>query len=151
MARYRASLHTDRPIDDVFAYLSDFSNSETWDPGVVSAERLTSGTTGAGAEFRLVARFLGSESTLDYRIVEYDAPQVVTFHGENDAVISHDRITFVAAGDGTIVDYDAKLELKGYRRVLDPLVGVAFRRVGERALGGLKRTLAGPQRTLASQ
>jgi carbon monoxide dehydrogenase subunit G len=142
MARYQASLRTGTVTDELFSYLSDFSNSQEWDPGVISAERLTVGAVAEGAEFRLVARFLGSESELTYRIVEYDPPHVVTFHGENEAVISHDRITFVPEADGTTIDYDARLDLKGYRKLMEPLVALAFRRVGERALGGLKQTLS---------
>ncbi len=142
MARYQASLHTHTPTEELFSYLSDFSNSQEWDPGVVTAERLTSGAVAEGTEFRLVARFLGSESELTYRVVEYDPPHVVTFHGENEAVVSHDRITFVPEADGTTIDYDARLELKGYRKLMEPLVSLAFRRVGERALGGLRQTLS---------
>ena len=142
MSRYQASLHTRTATEDVFSYLSDFSNSQEWDPGVVTAERLTAGDIGEGAEFRLVARFLGSESALTYRIVEYDPPHAVTFHGENDAVVSHDRITFVPESGGTMIDYDAQLELKGYRKLMEPLVSLAFRRVGARALGGLSQVLA---------
>ena len=40
MARYRAAVDTPREREDVFAYLSDFSTTEEWDPGVVQAERL---------------------------------------------------------------------------------------------------------------
>ena len=101
MSRYQASLHTPTATEDVFSYLSDFSNSQEWDPGVVTAERLTVGAIVEGTEFRLVARFLSSESALTYRIVEYDPPHAVTFRGENATVISNDRITFEAVGEGT--------------------------------------------------
>jgi hypothetical protein len=152
MARYQASLRTRMATEAVFKYLSDFSNSREWDPGVVTAERLTAGGIVEGAEFRLVTRFLGTQSALTYRVVEYDPPRVVTFHGENEAVISHDRITFVPESDGTTIHYDALLQLKGYRKPMAPLVALAFRRVGERALNGLRQTLAeralaGPERT----
>ena len=39
MARYRASIETQWTPDEAFAYLSDFSTSAEWDPGVVEAER----------------------------------------------------------------------------------------------------------------
>jgi len=48
MARYRAALDTPREREDVFAYLSDFSTTEEWDPGVVEAERLTDSAIGEG-------------------------------------------------------------------------------------------------------
>ncbi len=142
MARYRATIDTPREREDVFAYVSDCSTTEEWDPGVVEAERCGDAAVGEGTEFRLVAQFLGRQTALTYRIVEYDPPRTVTFRGENATVISNDRITFEAVGEGTRVTYDAELVLKGPLRLADPLLGLAFNRVGDRALAGLKHKLA---------
>jgi len=145
MARYRATIDTSRRRDEVFAYLSDFSSAEEWDPGVLEAERLSETAIGEGTEFRLVAEFLGRQNALTYTIIEYDPPRAVTFRGENATVISKDRITFEAADWGTRVTYDADLSLKGAFRIADPLLGLAFKRVGDRALAGLRDRL-GPGR-----
>ncbi|MGI8571484.1 MAG: SRPBCC family protein [Solirubrobacteraceae bacterium] len=141
MAGYRASLETQRGGEDAFAYLSDFSTSREWDPGVVQAQRLDDGPIDVGAEFRLVARFLGRRIPLTYRIVEYDPPHAVTFLGENATVISRDRITFETTEEGTRITYDADLQLRGRLRIADAVLGLAFDRVGDRALAGLRRTL----------
>ena len=37
MAHYTASIETPRPPAETFAYLSDFSTTQEWDPGVVEA------------------------------------------------------------------------------------------------------------------
>jgi carbon monoxide dehydrogenase subunit G len=145
MARYRATIDTPREREDVLAYISDFSTTQEWDPGVVEAERLNDAAVGEGTEFRLVAEFLGRKTALTYRIVEYNPPHAVTFRGENATVISNDRITFEAVGEGTRVTYDAELVLKGPLRLADPLLRCAFDRVGDRALAGLKKKL-GPMR-----
>jgi len=137
MAHYRASIDTQRPPEEAFAYLSDFSTTEEWDPGVLEAERLGEGAVGEGTEFRLLATFLGRKTQLTYRIVEYDPPSAVTFRGENSSVVSLDRITFESYAGGTRITYDADLALKGPFRVADPLLGLAFSRVGDRALAGL--------------
>jgi carbon monoxide dehydrogenase subunit G len=142
--RYRASLDTAWTPEEAFAYLSDFSTSAEWDPGVVEAERVSGATAGDGAEFRLVAKFLGRKTPLTYRVVEYVPPAAVTFVGENASVISHDRITFEATSGGTRVTYDAELTLKGLLRLADPLIALAFNRVGDRALAGLSEVLARP-------
>lgn len=142
MAHYRAALETQRPREDVFAYLSDFSTTAEWDPGVLRAERLNGAGVDEGSEFRLVAEFLGRKTSLIYRIVEYEPPHAVTFLGENSTVISRDRITFDATPSATRITYDADLGLKGPLRIADPLLGLAFSRVGNRALAGLERTLA---------
>jgi Polyketide cyclase / dehydrase and lipid transport len=142
MAHYRASMDTQQSREELFAYLSDFSTTREWDPSVVEAQRLNSQAVGEGTEFRLVAVFLGRKNRLTYRIVRYDPPRAVTFIGENATVISRDRITFETTTDGTRVTYDADLALKGPLRIADPLLGLAFNRVGDRALDGLRQTLA---------
>ncbi len=86
MARYNASVYSPRPPGEVFAYLSDFSTTAEWDPGVVEAERLGNMPVGEGSEFRVVATFLHRKTPLTYRIIEYDPPNAVTFRGENSTV-----------------------------------------------------------------
>ena len=142
MAHYNASLETLLPPDEAFAYLSDFSTTEEWDPGVVEAERLGDGPVGEGTEFRVVAEFLGRKTTLIYEVVALEPGKAVTLRGENATVVSLDRIGFEPAGAGTCVSYDAELILKGPLRVADPLLGLVFARVGDRALSGLRTTLA---------
>ena len=145
MARYKASVSTPHPPDEVFAYLSDFSTAAHWDPGVVEAERLGDGPVTAGSEFRLVADFLHRATTLIYSIVEYDPPSAVTFRGENSSVVSLDRITFEPSHGGTRVNYDAGLALKGPFKLADPLLAIAFKRIGDRALKGMRKTLRAEQ------
>lgn len=141
MAHYKASLHTPRQPAEMFAYLSDFSTTEEWDPGVIEAERLGVDPVREGTEFRLLVRFLGRKTPLTYRIVEYDPPSAVTFRGESSTVVSLDRITFEPSNGGTRITYDADLALKGALKLADPLLRIAFKRVGARALSGLRSTL----------
>ncbi|HZT06939.1 MAG TPA: SRPBCC family protein [Chloroflexota bacterium] len=144
MARYQATVDTDWAPENAFAYLSDFSNAPDWDPGTVKAERLDQGPIAEGSEFRLVAEFLGRRTELTYRVIEYDPRHAVTFLGENATATSRDRITFEPSGTGTLVAYDADLRLKGPLRAADPLLALAFRRVGNRARDGLAAALARP-------
>ena len=146
MARYRASIDTKRTPEEAFAYLSDFSTSVEWDPGVVEAERVGAGVVGEGTEFRLVAEFLGRKTPLTYRVVEYEPPSAVTFVGENATVVSQDRITFETIATGTRVTYDADLRLKGLLRLADPLLALAFNGTGHRARAGLREVLGRPAR-----
>ena len=145
MARYKASLDTPRPPNEVFAYLSDFSTTAEWDPGVVEAERLGDLPIAEGSEFRLVADFLHRKTMLTYSIVEYDPPSAVTFRGENSSVVSLDRITFEPSDGGTRITYNADLALKGPFKLADTLLAFAFKRVGDRALTGMRKTLGARQ------
>ncbi len=77
MAHHSASAQTRRTRDEVFAYLSDFSTTEEWDPGVVEAERVGDVPLSEGSEFRLVAEFFGRKTPLTYRIIEHDPPNAI--------------------------------------------------------------------------
>jgi carbon monoxide dehydrogenase subunit G len=142
MARYVATVDSPRPPAKVFDYVADFTTNAQWDPGTMSSERLDEGPVGPGAAFRLVVSFMGRTSRLTYRIVEYDRPNVVTFRGENAAVVSLDRIVVEPRSGGTRLTYTATLTPKGPTRLVHPLLALAFRRVGDNALRGLRAALA---------
>jgi len=141
MARYMAGVESTRAPEDVFAYLSDFSTAAEWDPGVVEAQLLGEGPVGMGTRFRLVAVFMGRRTTLEYEVVEFDPPRSITFRGENATAISLDRLVFEPTAAGTRVVYDADLRFKGAWKAAEPLFALAFRRVGDRALEGMRRTI----------
>ena len=143
MARYVATVESPRPQADDFAYLSDFSTTQEWDPGVAEAARLDDGPVAVGSRFNVVAEFMGRKTPLVYVVVAYDAPHSITLRGDNATVISLDTIAFepTAAG-GTRVSYDADLKLKGPLAIGDPLLKLVFNRIGDRAVAGLRDALA---------
>jgi len=142
MARYEAQIESPRAQQDVFAYLSDFSTTQEWDPGVAEAQRLDDGPIAVGSGFRVVAELMGRQTPLTYAVVAYDAPHSITLRGENATVVSLDTIAFQpTAGGGTRVSYDADLKLKGPLGLGDPLLRLVFNRIGDRAVAGLRAAL----------
>lgn len=124
----------------VFAYLSDFTNTEEWDPGTVKTTRV-SGDGGVGTEYRNVSRFLGRETELTYTVEEHVAPTTVALRGENKTVVAHDRMEMRAAGAGTEVTYTASFEFRGAARYLAPLLRPALTKLGNDAEQGLADAL----------
>ena len=47
------TIEVQRPLREVFAYVSEFSRIEEWDPGVAEGHKLTDGGPGVGSEFRI--------------------------------------------------------------------------------------------------
>ncbi len=92
-----------------------------------------------------MADLLHRKTALTYSIVEYDPPSAVTFRGENSSVVSLDRITFEPAHGSTRITYDADPALKGPFKLAEPLLTFAFKRVGDRALAGMRKTLGTDQ------
>ncbi len=142
MASYRARVTSPRAPVEVFEYMARFSNAADWDPGVAEATAVNPGAPGLGSTYRLTVRSFGRAVPLEYRIVELDRPRRVVLSAENSAVRSTDVIEVSSGpGGGSTLTYDATLELKGLAVVLTPVLGLSFRRIGDRAVAGLRATL----------
>jgi hypothetical protein len=138
MARYVDAIDLPIPIEEAFAYLADFSHTAEWDPSVVAAENVTEGPVGPGSRFQVTVRFAATNLSLVYEIVEFEPPNRLVLEGGNESFRSIDEISFVPRGDGTRVTYEARIELTGLRRLADPLLGLAFQRIGQLAARGLR-------------
>ena len=142
MAKFEVTLHSSMAVKDAFAYLAAFERAAEWDPGVAEGRRLTTGPPAIGTRFGIVARFLGRKVPLEYRITRLVPEALVELSAGSGAVRSVDEITFRPATSGSTVTYRADLRLAGaLGRVADPLLGVAFGRIGRRAAAGLARAL----------
>ncbi len=143
MVSYSVHLTSPKPPEEVFGYLARFSNADEWDPGVTAAHPLTAGDPGLGARYRLTVSALGREIPLEYRITEFDPPRRVELSAENAIVRSVDVVEVTAAeGDGSHLTYEATLTLRGAAVIFTPVLGAAFRRIGDRAAAGLRRALS---------
>lgn len=126
----------------VFAYLSDFTTTEQWDPGTVRTTR-TSGDGGVGTTYHNVSRFAGRETELTYEVTEHQPDNRFALRGENKTVIARDTMELAPAGTGTRVTYTADFEFKGLAKYAAPLFAPAFKKLGDEAEKGLRESLAG--------
>lgn len=139
--RVRRIVTVDKPMDRVFAYLSDFTTTTEWDPGTVSTVRI-SGDGGFGTEYLNTSTFAGRQTQLTYVVEDLVQNLHIALRGENKTLIAHDTMTFRAAGSGTEVTYTADFTFKGMTRFLAPLLRPAFKRLGDQAETGMAKALA---------
>jgi carbon monoxide dehydrogenase subunit G len=141
MTRLHEIIETPLPVEDAFAFIADFANSQHWDPGVATSERIDDGPVGLGARYRLGVRMRGGVAPMEYRITAFEAPRRVVLTGEGSGVSAVDEIRFEPTGTGTRIDYTADIRLGGWMRLIQPLVGGAFEKIAKEALGGMQRAL----------
>ena len=145
MPRYVTAIPCSWSVEEAFSYMSDFANARYWDPSVVSAHRVDDGRLAVNAEFELTVRFAGRDKALRYRITSLEAPRVVTFESTSGALMSVDTLTFEPRANGCLVTYNAELRFNGVAAVANPLLGILFRRLGDRARDSLREILGGPR------
>lgn len=130
------------PVEDTFEYMADFTTAGEWDANTTSSECVNGDPLREGAEYRVVTEFGGREFTLTYRTTEFNPHERVVLKSGTGMAEIEDVITFAAKGDGTEVTYEANVHPKGAARILDPIFGLIFKRVGDRAAESMRRTLA---------
>jgi hypothetical protein len=144
VARFLATIDLPIPCDAAFDALADFSTTERGDTSVVRARRLTRGELAPGARFEVVVRVLGIESALEYELLVAERPHRIVLRAQRGALTSLDEITLAPRGEGVRVTYDARLELSGVARALDPLLDAWFQRSGAHSVAGMQRAFSAP-------
>lgn len=147
MARFVVHIRTNMSPTAAFEFMANLANFERWDPGVVASRQIAGDGPGAEAVFEVEVKSVGGSMTLEYHTTEYEEPRRVTAVAESSMLTSNDRIRVEPEGDGCVVTYDAELTLNGVLGIADPLLALAFRRIGERAAEGLIEALDGERLT----
>ncbi len=142
MAKYTVSVESSKSVEEAFAYMADLRNFANWDPGVLTVTQVAGDGAGPESSFDVAVKSVGGGTVLRYETVEYDEPANLLVEARNSKFTSIDRITVVAKDEGSIVTYAAELLLNGCLSPLNPLLGLVFNRIGDRAAAGLRRVLA---------
>lgn len=110
-----------RPIEDVFDYLSDFANTNEWDPGTIETTRVT-GDGGLGTTYANRSEFMGRQTDLTYETTTYDRPTKFVCRGTNKTATATDTMTFTPDGAGTQITYRADFAFNGLAKLVARIV-----------------------------
>ncbi|MFI8567100.1 SRPBCC family protein [Rhodococcus sp. NPDC078407] len=112
--------------DKAAAFLRDFSNAPSWDPGTQSCTQLSDGPVAVGTQWHNVSKLFGITTELTYTLVT-DEPDHIVLEGRNKTATSVDDITLTAeGGESTRIDYHARVEFNGAAKVAGPFLKAGF-------------------------
>ncbi|GAA1511834.1 SRPBCC family protein [Nocardioides humi] len=129
-----------RPLERVWAYLTDFTTTEEWDPPTVTTVR-TGGDGGVGTTYRNVSTFLGHETEVEYRVVAFVPHELFELTGSGSGVDLHDTLRFSEQDGATSVTYHAEMTPHGVARLASPLVKGGLEVLGTRVAASLEERL----------
>jgi uncharacterized protein YndB with AHSA1/START domain len=127
MIQHEVSIHLNRPVDQVFAFLTDASNTPRWQSNLIESEQLTDGPMRVGTRIREVRR-LGRRPTAYVAEVTDFEPN----HRFAVRVITGPHVTlsyaFAAEDGGTRLRYQFAIRTGGMMRLLEPLIARSLRK-----------------------
>lgn len=142
LIRISKSIEVAKPVDEVFAYLSDFTNTAEFDPGVIRAEKTSEGEIGPASTFKLITEFKGREIPVNYEIASYDPPNRLVFVGDGKRFEGTDDIQLSPLGEGsTKVTWTADFKMKGLAQLAEPFLKGTFEDISQHAVDGLADAL----------
>jgi uncharacterized protein YndB with AHSA1/START domain len=127
MAKGEASIVIYRPIEEVFARLTDYESYPEWDTGLVQVRQTPEGSARVGTRVTEVRRFLGRTIETRGDVVEYDPPTRCVRRGTAPMPVTG-WLTFESTGEGTRVVQRLEMEQRGLFGLADPLVSKALSR-----------------------
>ena len=123
MAHAEESITIQRPVNTVFDFVLDGTNSPLWRPGVVDIQRVPGKPLGVGAAFKQGLKGPGGRRIEgDYEIVECQPNELIKFQVTAGPARPTGTYRFKAVGDATHVTFMLHYEPKGLARLMDPMI-----------------------------
>ena len=141
MTTVESSVLIDRPIEEVFTYVTDPNNVAQWAGPVVESRITSEGPVGLGTTSSRVTQFLGRKMEAMYEITEYKPNSRYADKTTSGPVPMISRISFDSVDGGTKVTIQGELEAGGFFKLAEPLVARMARRQVETDAQTLKDLL----------
>lgn len=130
------------PLSRVWDYLTDFTTTEEWDPPTKSTTR-TTGDGGVGTVYHNVTTMLGREVETDYTVAEVQPQRLFRLEGRSSSMRLHDTMSFTGDETGTTLTYRAEFEPTGAAKLIEPLLPLGLKRLGDKTADQLEECLQG--------
>ena|SRR5215210_1018275 len=141
-AREEHSVVIDRPIEEVFAYLTDANNDSLWQASTLETEQTSEGPVGVGTIYRSVSKFLGRTIETTLEVTEHEPPRKQCIRATSGPIPAAGCYLLEPAdGGSTRFTQTLEAEVGGFFRLAEPLVARAFRRQMQADMATLKDLL----------
>ena len=131
----------DRPMKDVFAFVSNPNNMSQWNSAVVSLEQATPGAVGVGTKFKTVGEMMGRRIEGELQITIYEPDTKCGFQLQAGPMQVNLTLAFKTVGTGTKVSLNALGNPGGIFKLAEGVMAGQVKSMMEGNLARLKSVL----------
>ena len=143
MASLEISILIDRPVEKVFAFVTDLDTWPDWQTDLVEVKKTSPGPLAAGSTFTVVTLVRGREQEVEYTVTEFDPGNQISVRSPGNFTIENQTI-FIKADEITRIRRLTKLSSSGLYKILEPLVARWIKNQVESSYQKLKELLEEP-------
>lgn len=138
MVNVEVSTVINRPVDEVFAFLSDLENNLKWRASQVEAWKESEGPIGVGTTYRMVNNVLGRRIEGQGVVTGYEPSRKFTTVSRSGYMPLEAQRIFEPVEGGTRVTFVLRAEPAGFFKAAEPLLATLARRRIESEAANLK-------------
>ncbi len=131
----------DRPIKDVFAFVSNPNNMSQWNSAVVSLQQATPGAVGVGTKFKTVGEMMGRRIEGEMQVAIYEPDIKCGFQLQAGPMQVNLTLAFKTVGTGTKVSLNAQGNPGGIFKLAEGVMAGQIKSMMEGNLARLKTVL----------
>jgi uncharacterized protein YndB with AHSA1/START domain len=140
MIHIEESILINRPIEEVFAFMSETKNLPLWQTDVLEAQHAPEGPVQVGTKMTLVRAMMGRKMEGTADIVEFEPPTRYAYKTTSGPAVTGVN-TCEATAEGTKFTTRFEMQTGGLFSLADPLVARTIKRSVESGLANLKDLL----------
>jgi len=141
MTGFNMSEWVARPPKEVFDFISASENAPKIVQSVTNMVKLTEGPPRVGTRYRETRLMSGKEQQAELEIVEFEPTQKYAMQNVTSGIQTVYRYNFQPERDGTRIDLVCKLNAKGIKKLMLPLVAAILKKEDGDHLQRVKQVL----------
>ena len=122
MVKLETSTVINRPLEEVFALLSNAENDPKWQSGTIESKKTSDGPIGVGTTWRRVSQLIGRRIESESEFTEYELNRKLAFKSKSGPIQFESRMTFERVEGGTRINTKFEAEIGGFFKLAEPLV-----------------------------
>ena len=131
----------DRPMKDVFEFVSNLNNMSKWNSAVVSLQQVTPGQVSVGTKFKSVGEMMGRRIEGEVQVTSYEPDTKTGFQMNAGPMQINVTISFKPVGTGTKISLNAQGNPAGVFKLAEGMMQGRVKSLMEENLARLKSVL----------
>jgi uncharacterized protein YndB with AHSA1/START domain len=135
------SITIDRPLVEVFDYVTDVTNDPAWHTDVLEARKTSAGPIGVGTVWHSRFKPTMGISEGDMEVVSFEPNREQVMRGQIGPMQPTVTYLFEPANGGTRFTRRVQITVSGWMKVMQPLMGMMLPKQNKGFIANLKRVL----------
>jgi len=131
----------DKPVKDVFAFVTNPANMSKWNSAVLSMEQITPGAVGLGTKFKNVGEMMGRRIEGEMQVVAFEPDSKYGFQMNAGPMQVNVTLSFKTVGTGTKLSLNAQGNPAGVFKLAEGVMQGRVKSMMEENLARLKSVL----------